>query len=87
MSTEMVPLLIPRDHIELDLGKGLLEGAGIPFVVDATDRAQVLEVLAGSSAEGLHCLLVPQDRLADAVAVLEASWGPEALKGRVNLDR
>jgi len=81
-STDFVPLLVPRDTVELELGKGLLEGAGIPFAVGATDRVEMLEVLEGSSAEGMHSLLVPPDRLDDAVRVLEAAWGTETFMGR-----
>lgn len=82
MTTSFVPLLAPKDHVELDLGKGLLEVAGIPFTVGNTDRVEMLKVLEGASAEGLSCLLVPKDRLDDAVRVLEEAWGPEALAGR-----
>ena len=82
MTSEFVPLLIPKDNVELDLGKDLLEGAEIPYVVGASDRVEMLSVLEGSSAEGLHCLMVPKDRLVDAANLLEQAWGPEALKGR-----
>lgn len=83
MTSEFVPLLVPKDNVELDLAKDLLEAAEIPYVVGASDRAEMLEVLEGSSAEGLHWLLVPKDRLDDAARLLEEAWGPEVLKGRV----
>jgi hypothetical protein len=82
MTNEFVPLLAPKDHVELDLGKDLLEGAKIPFTVGTTDRLEMLQVLEGASAEGMRCLLVPADRLEDAVRVLEEAWGPEVLKDR-----
>ncbi len=82
MTTEFVPLLAPKDHVELDLGKGLLEGAEIPFTEGTTDRVEMLKVLEGSAAEGLRCLLVPADRLDDAVKVLEEAWGPDVLRDR-----
>ena len=79
---DFVPLLIPRDNIELELGTGLLEGAGIRFAVGASDRVELLEVFAGSSAEGLHCLLVSAEELDHAIAVLEEAWGPSTFVGR-----
>ena len=82
MSTEFVPLLVPKDNVELELAKDLLKGAEIPHVVGASDRVEMLEVLGGSAAEGLHCLLVPEGRLHDAARLLEEAWGPEALTGR-----
>ncbi len=82
MTSEFVPLLVPKDNVELDLGKGLLEGAEIPYVIAASDRVEMLSVLEGSSAEGLHCLMVPKERLDDAIKLLEDAWGPEALAGR-----
>jgi hypothetical protein len=82
VTQEFVPLLVPKDNVELDLGTDLLEAAEIPYVVGASDRAEMLQVLEGASAEGLHCLLVPKDRLEDAAQLLEEAWGPEVLKGR-----
>lgn len=79
---DFVPLLVPKNNTELDLGRDLLAAAEIPYVVAASDRSEMLEVLEGSSAEGLHCLMVPSDRLEDAAKLLEEAWGEDALKGR-----
>jgi len=79
---EFVPLLLPKDNVELELGRGLLEGAGIPVAVGASDQVELLQVLEGSSAAGLTALLVPVERLDDAVAVLEEAWGPDTFSGR-----
>lgn len=82
MTSEFVPLLVPKDNVELDLGKDLLDGAKIPYVVAASDRVEMLEVLSSTSAEGLHCLMVPGERLVEAANLLEEAWGPESLAGR-----
>lgn len=79
---EFTPLLLPKDNVELELGRGLLEGAGIPVAVGASDQVELLQVLEGASASGLTALLVPVDRLDDAVALLEEAWGPETFAGR-----
>ena len=79
---EFVPLLVPRDNVEYELGKGLLEEAKIPVAMGASDRVQLLKVFAGSSATGLHVLLIPADRLEEAIALFEGAWGPEAFVGR-----
>ena len=76
---DFVPLLHARDHVELEMTKDLLGAAEIPHVVDTSDRFELLEVLEGSSAEGLQCVLVPGDKLDEAVALLEDAWGPEVL--------
>lgn len=81
-TSDFVPLLIPRDNVEFDLGKNLLEEAGIPFAVGASDRVEMLQVFEGASAEGLHCLLVPAEKLNQAVALLEEAWGPDTFTGR-----
>lgn len=80
--SEFVPLLIPKDNIELELGRGLLEGGGIPFATGASDRVEMLKVFGGASASGLHILLIPADRLDEAVALFEQAWGPETFAGR-----
>ncbi|MCB9913872.1 MAG: hypothetical protein H6828_01840 [Planctomycetes bacterium] len=82
MTAEFVPLLVPKNNVELELGRDLLEGAQIPYVVGATDRAEMLQVLEGSSAEGLQCLLVPKERLNDAISLLQEAWGEDTFSGR-----
>lgn len=79
---DFVLLLHPRTNTELDLTKDLLGAAKIPYVVDSSDRFEMLEVLEGQSAEGARCVLVPKSRLDDAVGVLQDAWGPEAFAGR-----
>ncbi len=79
---EFVPLLIPNENVELELGRGLLEGDGIPVAVGSSDRVSMLRVLEGPGAVGLNVLLVPVDRLDDAVHLLEEAWGAETFEGR-----
>jgi hypothetical protein len=75
-----VPLLVPRDNTELELAKALLDGAEIPFAIGGPDRVELLEDFAGSSAEGLHLLLVPADRHGDAVELFTDAWGPDTFE-------
>ncbi len=79
---DFVALLQAKNHTELDLARELLTGAEIPFIVDASDRFEMLEVLEGQSAEGIQVIAVPKDRLDDAASLLEDAWGPEAFAGR-----
>ncbi len=71
-----------KNRQEMELGKQLLEGAGIPVVVGASDRVEMLEVLVGSSAEGQLTIAVPKDRFDEASGLIEDAWGPDALSGR-----
>lgn len=79
---QFVPLLLPKDNVELELGRGLLEGEGIPVAVGSSNRVQLLRSLGGAWVEGLNVLLVPVDRLYDAVRLLEEAWGSETFEGR-----
>lgn len=79
---DFVPLLNAKDHIELEMAKDLLRAEQIPFVVDTSDRYEMLEVLEGASAEGMTCVLVPNDKLDAAVSLLEDAWGAEALASK-----
>jgi hypothetical protein len=76
---DFVPLLHAKDHVELEMAKDLLGAAEIPHVVDTSDQYEMLEILEGSSAEGIQVVLVPPDKLDAAVALLEDAWGPEVL--------
>jgi hypothetical protein len=71
-----------KNRQEMELGKQLLEEAGIPVVIGASDRVEMLEVLQGSSAEGQLTIAVPIDRFDEATGLIEDAWGPEALADR-----
>lgn len=71
-----------KNRQEMELGRQLLEGAGIPVVIGASDRVEMLEVLQGSSAEGQLTIGVPKDRFDEAAGVIQDAWGPEALSNR-----
>lgn len=71
-----------KDRHEMELGKQLLEEAGIPVVIGASDRVEMLEVLEGSSAQGQLTVAVPVDRFDEATGLIEDAWGPEALSDR-----
>jgi hypothetical protein len=77
-----VPLLHASDNVELDMAKDLLESAEIPFVVDASDRLEMLEVLEGDSAEGLQTIYVPAEELDKASSLLQDAWGPEVFASK-----
>lgn len=76
---DFVPLLQAENNTELAMAKDLLEGAQIPFVVDTSDRFEMLEVMQGSSAEGLQTVYVHKQSLDEASNVLTDAWGPEIL--------
>ena len=71
-----------RNRQEMELGKQLLEGAGIPVVIGASDQFEMLDVLEGQSAEGQLTIAVPIDQVDRASEVIEDAWGPEALADR-----
>ena len=79
---DFIILLHARNRQEMELGKQLLEEAGIPVVIGASDRVEMLEVLQGSSAEGQLTIAVPKDRFDEASGLLEDAWGPEAFSDR-----
>lgn len=79
---DFVPLVHARDTIDLGMTQELLESEGIPHVVDASDRYEMLQVLEGGSAQGLQYVLVPRSRFEQALALLEEAWGPEQLAAK-----
>lgn len=84
MKTEgdFVPLVNARDTIDLGMTRELLDSEGIPHVVDASDRYELLQVLEGGSAQGLQYILVPRSRFEQALALLEEAWGADQLAAK-----
>lgn len=81
-SKDFTILFHAKNRQEMELGRQLLEEAGIPVVIGASDRVEMLEVLQGASAEGLLTVAVPIDKFDEATGLIEDTWGPDALANR-----
>jgi hypothetical protein len=79
---DFAPLVYAANPVELEMARGLLEGASIPFVVDASDRLEMLEVLEGAAAQGLQTVYVHRESLQAASDLLREAWGSETFEKR-----
>ncbi len=79
-----VPLIAPKDAIESELAQNLLREAGIPFLVEDSDVAELMRTLGGEAAEEApEVILVPEPELELAAQTLRAAWPDDALEGRL----
>jgi len=78
MTEEEKPVVVfeTADPIDVDLARGLLETAGIPFVEKGRGGVGAMEVLTGPQAKGLRSLTVPAEYEQRARDVL-ARMGPQ----------
>ena len=72
---EFVVVFQSSDPLEMEMAKGLLEQADIPFAVSAGSSAAYVTAVLGSHFGGFQTLAVPASEEERALGVFEDAWG------------